>query len=195
MTLQLLRPILWPRRALANRTSASLVPSFLKVLTEFVASFGSVGKFQEPVHAQVLDIWQPMLTGRQICTTLATSGQASVSKMSPRLGIRQALAEVTSMPPFGLIGDSSIYCKGRKGPKRIGCQLQEQLETSGLWYYAIANAGVHTILQRLRDTPLTFETLGISYFGNDLTEGRIRPEVRCILHVAHIATVTTLNPV
>ncbi|CAE7833755.1 unnamed protein product, partial [Symbiodinium sp. KB8] len=82
------------------------------------------------------------------------------------------------MPPFGLIGDSSIYCKGRKGPKRIGCQLQEQLETSGLWYYAIANAGVHTILQRLRDTPLTFETLGISYFGNDLTEGRIRPEVR-----------------
>ena len=99
------------------------------------------------------------------------------------------------MPLYGLIGDSSLYCKSRKGPKRIGPELQEQLQTNDLWYYSIANAGVQKILQRLRDTPLTFETLGISYFGNDLTEGRIRPEVRCILHVAHIVTVTTLNPV
>ena len=99
------------------------------------------------------------------------------------------------MRQYGLIGDSSLYCKNRKKVKRIGPELQEQLQTNDLWYYSIANAGVHTILQRLRDTPLTFETLGISYFGNDLTEGRIRPEVRCILHVAHIVTVTTLKPV
>ncbi|CAE7222498.1 unnamed protein product [Symbiodinium microadriaticum] len=101
--------------------------------------------------------------------------------MSPRLKLaksRTAVAEVTSMPLYGLIGDSSLYCKSRKGPKRIGPELQEQLQTNDLWYYSIANAGVQKILQRLRDTPLTFETLGISYFGNDLTEGRIRPEVR-----------------
>ncbi|CAE7776945.1 unnamed protein product, partial [Symbiodinium sp. CCMP2456] len=41
---------------------------------------------------------------------------------------------------------------------------------------SVANAGVHKILQMLKDTRLTFGTLGISYFGNDVTEGRIRPE-------------------
>ena len=41
-----------------------------------------------------------------------------------------------------------------------------ELKESTLWYHAVANAGVHTILQRLKDTRVTFETLGISYFGN-----------------------------
>ena len=89
------------------------------------------------------------------------------------------------MPEYGLVGDSSLYCKKGKKVRRIGCQLQEQLETNDLWYHAVANAGVEDILQMLKDTRLTFGTLGISYFGNDVTEGRIRPEVPCFVHHAH----------
>ena len=40
--------------------------------------------------------------------------------------------------------------------------------TNNLWYHAVPNAGVHKILQMLKDTGLTFGTLGISYFGNDV---------------------------
>ncbi|CAE7392014.1 unnamed protein product, partial [Symbiodinium sp. CCMP2456] len=82
------------------------------------------------------------------------------------------------MPQYGLVGDSSLYCKNGKKVRRIGSQLQQQLGTNDLWYHAVANAGVHEILQMLKDTRLTFGTLGISYFGNDVTEGRIRPEVK-----------------
>eukprot|EP00439_Symbiodinium_sp_Y106_P021489 s2692_g2.t1 len=92
---------------------------------------------------------------------------------------RTVLAEVPSMPLFGLIGDSSLYCKSsKKRVKRIGCQLQEELATNDLWYHAVANAGVEKMLQMLTDTPLKFGTLGISYFGNDIIYGKIRPQVR-----------------
>jgi len=86
---------------------------------------------------------------------------------------------VPSMPHFGLIGDSSLYCKSSsRRVKRIGCQLQEELATNDLWYHAVANAGVEKILQMLADTRLKFGTLGISYFGNDIMYGKIRPQVR-----------------
>ena len=67
------------------------------------------------------------------------------------------------MPLFRLIGDSSLYTKSGKNVKRIGPQLQEQLGTTDLWYCAVANAGVREILQMLKESQLTFETLGISF--------------------------------
>ncbi|CAE6911940.1 unnamed protein product [Symbiodinium sp. CCMP2592] len=83
------------------------------------------------------------------------------------------------MPQFGLIGDSSLYCKNSsRRVKRIGAQLQEQLATNDLWYHAVPNAGVGKILQMLTDTPLKFGTLGISYFGNDIMYGKIGRQVR-----------------
>ena len=54
------------------------------------------------------------------------------------------------MPQYGLIGDSSLYCKSSsKKVKRIGSQLQEQLATNDLWYHAVANAGVGKILHNV----------------------------------------------
>ncbi|CAE7554688.1 unnamed protein product [Symbiodinium necroappetens] len=82
------------------------------------------------------------------------------------------------MPRFGLIGDSSLYVKSGRHVRRVGSQLRESLGTTDLWYRAVANAGVKEILHMLKNTSLTFATLGISYFGNDITEGRIRPEVQ-----------------
>ena len=91
------------------------------------------------------------------------------------------------MPHFGLIGDSSLYCKSsKKRVKRIGCQLQEELATNDLWYHAVANAGVEKMLQMLTDTPLKFGTLGISYFGNDIMYGKIRPQVPCSVYHAQV---------
>ena len=91
------------------------------------------------------------------------------------------------MPEYGLIGDSSLCCKSsKKRVKRIGCQLQEELATNDLWYHAVANAGVEKILQMLADTRLKFGTLGISYFGNDIMYGKIRPQVRCTAYHAKV---------
>ena len=91
------------------------------------------------------------------------------------------------MPEYGLIGDSSLYCKSsKKRVKRIGCQLQEELATNDLWYHAVANAGVEKILQMIADTRLKFGTLGISYFGNDIMYGKIRPQVRCSVYHAQV---------
>ena len=68
------------------------------------------------------------------------------------------------MPEYGLIGDSSLYCKSsKKRVKRIGCQLQEELATNDLWYHAVANAGVEKILQMLAGH--TFE---VRHVGNQL---------------------------
>ena len=79
------------------------------------------------------------------------------SKMSPSrpslelAKSRAVLAEVTSMPPDGLIGDSSLYVKSGKNVRRVGSQLQEQLGTTDLWYHSVANAAVHKILQMPKD--------------------------------------------
>ena len=91
------------------------------------------------------------------------------------------------MPEYGLIGDSSLCCKSsKKRVKRIGCQLQEELATNDLWYHAVANAGVEKILQMIADTRLKFGTLGISYFGNDIMYGKIRPQVPCSVYHAQV---------
>ena len=86
------------------------------------------------------------------------------------------------MPKYGLIGDSSLYVKNGKKKREIGSQLQQNLGTTDLWYHSIANAGVSKLLEMLERTTLTFDTLGISYYSNEITNGisqEVRSAVRC----------------
>ena len=78
--------------------------------------------------------------------------------------------------PFGVLGDSSLYCKGpNKKPRKLGNRLQELLGAS-VWYEAIACAGVAQLLHRIRSGP-EVGTLGVSYFGNDIMLGPIKEQV------------------
>ncbi|CAE6947286.1 unnamed protein product [Symbiodinium sp. CCMP2592] len=77
---------------------------------------------------------------------------------------------------FGVLGDSSLYCKGpNKKPRKLGHRLRELLYTE-VWYEAIASAGVAQLLQKFRSGP-EIDTLGVSYFGNDIMLGPITEQV------------------
>ncbi|CAE7642667.1 unnamed protein product [Symbiodinium sp. CCMP2456] len=77
---------------------------------------------------------------------------------------------------FGVLGDSSLYCKGpNKQRRKLGNRLWELLG-SQVWYEAIASAGVAQLLQKIRLGPQV-DTLGVSYFGNDIMLAPITEQV------------------
>ncbi|CAE7934499.1 unnamed protein product [Symbiodinium necroappetens] len=77
---------------------------------------------------------------------------------------------------FGVLGDSSLYCKGpNKQRRKLGNRLWELLG-SEVWYEAIASAGVAQLLQKIRSGPQV-DTLGVSYFGNDIMLAPITEQV------------------
>ena len=77
---------------------------------------------------------------------------------------------------FGVLGDSSLYCKGpNKQRRKLGNRLWELLGAQ-VWYEAIASAGVAQLLQKLRSGP-EIDTLGVSYFGNDIMLAPITEQV------------------
>ena len=78
---------------------------------------------------------------------------------------------------FGVLGDSSLYCKGSNHkPKKLGNRLWELLG-SQVWYQTIAGAGVAELLETIRSGPQV-DSLGVSYFGNDITRTPITTQVQ-----------------
>ncbi|CAE7527262.1 unnamed protein product [Symbiodinium sp. CCMP2456] len=81
------------------------------------------------------------------------------------------------MSSFGVLGDSSLYCKAsNKRRRKLGSRLRELLG-SPVWYEAIAGAGVAQLLQKIRSGP-EVHTLGVSYFGNDIMLAPITEQVK-----------------
>ena len=94
------------------------------------------------------------------------------------------------MASIGLVGDSSLYCKsysGSGGAKPIQGPLQDKLRQK-VYFHHEAGAGATKILDML-DKCQRLQTLGVSYFGNDILSGRLPRDAKQtwqrIVAVAH----------
>ena len=76
---------------------------------------------------------------------------------------------------FGLVGDSSLYLKNSKKKVHIHENISKQ-QGGRVWCKPLPDGGVSEICRAIRRGP-DCGVLGISYFGNDIVEGRIRQSV------------------